>query len=119
MTEQHNFSQNYINKKNAILDALDNTYETINVGNRKAVKLIIAVAIISLLTVGVFAAIKLVNFGISQDEHGVRIYASLPENSAEDEEYAENKPLRSWNADEEEIGVKISIGYMPNDMTED
>ncbi|MBE6625744.1 MAG: hypothetical protein E7628_00985 [Ruminococcaceae bacterium] len=119
MREQHTFSENYDNKKRAILDALNSTEEPKTYPNyRIAVKLIAVAAIISVLTIGVFAAVKLANFAITQDDDGIRIHASLPEKSESDDEVEENKPLRSWNIDDGGVGAKLIFGYMPEDITE-
>ena len=120
MNDRHKFSNDYENKKRAILNALeDTTEERPHVSSRVAVKLIAVAALISILTVGVFAATKLIEFSLKQEGDKIQISAKLPDRSDADIANNENKPLRSWNADEDEISVKLNFGYMPGDIVED
>ena len=120
MKEQHNFSRDYENRKRAILAALDDTRE-VKTGRAGgiALKMIAVAALVSVLTVGVFAAAGLIEFGIKHDGDELKISAKLPDNADADTSSSESKPLRSWNAAEGEVSVKLNFGYMPADMTED
>jgi len=120
MNDRHNFSNDYENKKRAILNALEDTAEERpHVSSRVAVKLIAVAALISILTVGVFAATKLIEFSLKQNGDQIQISAKLPDRSNADIANNESKPLRSWRAEDGEISVKLNFGYMPGDIVED
>lgn len=120
MNDRHNFSNDYENKKRAILNALEDTAEERpHASSNVAVKLIAVAALISILTVGVFAATKLIEFSLKQEGDKIQISAKLPDRSDADIANNESKPLRSWRAEDGEISVKLNFGYMPGDMAED
>ncbi len=119
MNNRHNFSDSYENKKRAILSALENESETRSYRVKSfPIKVLAAIIAISLLTVGVFAATRLIEFGIKQDGDQIQISAKLPDRSSADTANDASKPLRSWVAEEGEISVKLNFGYMPEDITE-
>ncbi|MBQ8207981.1 MAG: hypothetical protein IJZ89_04510, partial [Clostridia bacterium] len=79
-------------------------------------KILIAAAIITVLSVSALAASKFITFTMMQKDDEVRINAVLPEENKDTE-----APLRAWNSNEEagEISVRLEFAYMPEDLSED
>lgn len=121
MRDKHIFSKSYTERKEAVLHALrreealkaeeKNCFYT-----RTPIKIIASVAILSVLTVSVYAAVQWIDFRMEQNGDEVRIHASLNETGENDG--AEEKPVRSWNAEEGEISIRLNIPDLPSDMRE-
>ncbi len=114
MQDKHNFSQSYLERKEAVLHALQRE-EAPREGrriSRSAIKILVFAAILYVLTVSVYAAVHWIDFRVEQGEARTHIHASLPETEKAD------KPLRSWNAGEGEISVRLNIPDLPADMRE-
>ncbi len=122
MRDKHVFSKSYAQRKEAILTALrrEETFESEKkscIIIRTPIKILASVAILSALTVSVYAAVQWIDFHMEQDGDEIRIHASLNEEgkNADNEE----KPLRSWRAEDGEISVSMKIPDLPADMNED
>ena len=121
MRDKHIFSKSYTERKEAVLHALrreealkaeeKNCFYT-----RTPIKIIASVAILSVLTVSVYAAVQWIDFRMEQNGDEVRIHASLNETGENDG--TEEKPVRSWNAEEGEISIRLNIPDLPSDMRE-
>ena len=121
MRDKHIFSKSYTERKEAVLHALrreealkaeeKNCFYT-----RIPIKIIASVAILSVLTVSVYAAVQWIDFRMEQNGDEVRIHASLNETGENDT--TEEKPVRSWNAEEGEISIRLNIPDLPSDMRE-
>ena len=121
MRDKHIFSKSYTERKEAVLHALrreealkaeeKNCFYT-----RTPIKIIASVAILSALTVSVYAAVQWIDFRMEQNGDEVRIHASLNETGENDG--TEEKPVRSWNAEEGEISIRLNIPDLPSDMRE-
>ena len=122
MRDKHIFSKSYLDRKEAVLNALhrEETAEK-NSNNffaaRNPFKIVAYVAILSALTVSVYAAVQWIDFRIEQNGDEVRIHASL--NETGENTGNEEKPLRSWRAEDGEISVSLQIPDLPADMSED
>ena len=122
MRDKHVFSKSYTDRKEAVLQALrrEESIESEKkscVFTRTPIKIMASVAILSVLTVSVYAAVQWIDFRMEQSGDEVRIHASLNE-SAENTN-SEEKPLRSWRAEDGEISVSLQIPDLPADMSED
>ena len=122
MRDKHVFSKSYTDRKEAVLQALrrEESIESEKkscVFTRTPIKIMASVAILSVLTVSVYAAVQWIDFRMEQSGDEVRIHASLNE-SAENTN-SEEKPLRSWRAEDGEISVSLNIPDLPADMSED
>lgn len=122
MKDKHTFSKSYTDRKEAVLRALHRE-EALEAEKkpclftRTPIKIMASVAILSVLTVSVYAAVQWIDFRMEQNGDEVRIHASLTEtgeNTGSDE-----KPLRSWRAEDGEISVSLNIPDLPSDMSED
>ena len=121
MRDKHIFSKSYTERKEAVLHALrreealkaeeKNCFYT-----RTPIKIIASVAILSVLTVSVYAAVQWIDFRMEQNGDEVRIHASL--NETDESAGTEEKPVRSWNAEEGEISIRLNIPDLPSDMRE-
>lgn len=123
MSDKHIFSKSYENRKEAVLDALHredaieeskNTHFTVHT----VVKIAAFAAVLSVLSVGVYAAVRLIDFNVEQNGDEIHIHASLND-SGESTADKEEKPLRSWNSEEGEISIRLIIPDLPSDMEED
>ncbi len=84
-------------------------------GAHIGVRLAIAAACVLVLSIGVYATAQLVGFYMERDGDNVNIGATLDrENPAESE-----GPNRAWNANEDEVMIKLDFSYMPEDITPD
>lgn len=81
---------------------------------RSIVRVLVAAALIAIMTVSVFAASRLIGFSLTRDGDEIKINASLPEENKDTD-----APLRSWNSEEGEISVRLVFEFMPEDMSED
>jgi len=122
MRDKHIFSKSYTDRKEAVLQALrrEESIESEKKSclfTRTPIKIMASVAILSVLTVSVYAAVQWIDFRMEQSGDEVRIHASLNE-SAENTN-SEEKPLRSWRAEDGEISVSLQIPDLPADMSED
>jgi len=122
MRDKHVFSKSYTDRKEAVLQALrrEESIESEKKSclfTRTPIKIMASVAILSVLTVSVYAAVQWIDFRMEQSGDEVRIHASLNE-SAENTN-SEEKPLRSWRAEDGEISVSLQIPDLPADMSED
>lgn len=122
MRAKHVFSKSYTDRKEAVLQALrrEESIESEKKSclfTRTPIKIMASVAILSVLTVSVYAAVQWIDFRMEQSGDEVRIHASLNE-SAENTN-SEEKPLRSWRVEDGEISVSLQIPDLPADMSED
>lgn len=122
MKDKHIFSESYLERKETVLNAFRreeiaekncNTLST----SRIPLKVLVSVAILSVLTVSVYAAVQWIDFRMEQNGDEVRIHASLNE-IGNDTDNQEEKPLRSWNANGDEISIRLNIPDLPSDMSE-
>lgn len=127
MRDNHIFSKSYTERKEAVLTALRREElaeasapqkRIFRFGkNHAPMKILASIAVLSALTVSVYAAVQLIEFNMEQNGDEVRIHASLNENGNTDQNG--EKPLRSWRAEDGEISVSLNIPDLPVDMTED
>jgi len=122
MRDKHIFSKSYTERKEALLTALRREELAKSSAPSRCVfrapmKILASIAVISALSVSVYAAVQLIEFRMEQNGDEVRIHASLNENS--DTTQNEEKPLRSWRAEDGEISVSLNIPDLPADMTAD
>ncbi|MBE6540886.1 MAG: hypothetical protein E7672_00340 [Ruminococcaceae bacterium] len=125
MRDKHIFSKSYEDKKRAVLSALaregaaDKTEKRTSAYNRYIpLKIAAIAAALSVLSVGVYAAVQFVDFRIEQNGYDVLVHAGISEGKT-DPDLTGSKPLRSWNAGEGEINVTLNIPSMPEDMVPD
>ena len=121
MRDKHIFSKSYTERKEAVLHALrrEEALEAEKKScffTRTPVKIMASVAILSVLTVSVYAAVQWIDFRMEQNGDEVRIHASLNETGENDD--TDEKPVRSWNAEEGEISIRLNIPDLPSDMRE-
>lgn len=122
MRDKHIFSKAYTERKEAVLHALrrEEALEAEKKNclfTRTPIKIMASVAILSVLTVSVYAAVQWIDFRMEQNGDEVRIHASL--NETGENTGSEDKPLRSWRAEDGEISVSLKIPDLPADMSED
>ena len=122
MKDKHTFSKSYTDRKEAVLRALrrEEALEAEKkpcLFTRTPIKIMASVAILSVLTVSVYAAVQWIDFRMEQNGDEVRIHASL--NETDESTGSEEKPLRSWRAEDGEISVRLQIPDLPADMKED
>ena len=121
MRDKHIFSKTYTERKEAVLHALRRE-EALKAEDKKCfytrtpIKIVASVAILSVLTVSVYAAVQWIDFRMEQNGDEVRIHASL--NDTGENDTTEEKPVRSWNAEEGEISIRLNIPDLPSDMRE-
>ena len=118
MKDKHIFSKSYLERKEAVLNALRREEAEEKKNNtaflsRTAFKALVSVAILSALTVSIYAAVQLIDFRMDKNGDEVLVHASL-NGSEKDPE----KPLRSWRAEDGEISVSLHIPDLPSDMRE-
>lgn len=123
MRDKHVFSKSYLDRKEAVLHALRREEAEAQKSktaflSRNPLKVLASVAILSALTVSVYAAVQWIDFRMEQNGDEVRIHAGLNETS-ENVSNKEEKPLRSWRAEDGEISVSLHIPDLPTDMSED
>ena len=121
MRDKHIFSKTYTDRKEALLTALrrEDALEAENKSRpfgSTPIKILASVAVLSVLTVSVYAAVQWIDFRMEQNGDEVRIHASLNETGENDT--TEEKPVRSWNAEEGEISIRLNIPDLPSDMRE-
>ena len=121
MRNKHIFSKSYTERKEAVLHALrrEEAHEAEKKSclfTRTPIKIMASVAILSVLTVSVYAAVQWIDFRMEQNGDEVRIHASL--NETGENTGSEGKPLRSWRAEDGEISVSLNIPDLPSDMRE-
>ncbi len=118
MKDNHVFSESYENRKQAVLNALrrESSLPT-RASVSLPVKIAAALALLSALTVSVYAAAQWIDFYMEKDGTDVRVHAALAETDTA--ESAPPKPLRSWRTEEGEIGIRLVIPDLPADMEED
>lgn len=120
MKEDHTFSERYKKRKTSVLNALkrESREECTNTPRSFIpVRILAAVAILSVLTVGVFAATKLIDFHMEKDGDNVYIHAGL--NGTGEGTVTDDTPLRSWNTEAGGIGIKLNIPDLPLDLEAD
>ncbi len=122
MRDKHVFSKSYTDRKEAVLQALRREEELKSekkscLFTRTPIRIMISAAILSLLTVSVYAAVQWIDFRMEQNGDEVHIHASL--NETVENTDREEKPLRSWRAENGEISVSLHIPDLPVDMRED
>ncbi len=121
MQDKHTFSRAYMERRNAVLGALlreesIGTERHSDHFTRTAIRILASVVIFSALTVSVYAAVQWIDFHMEQDGNEVHIHASLNETAENDG--IEKKPVRSWNAENGEISIRLNIPDLPSDMFE-
>ncbi len=121
MRDKHIFSKSYTERKEAVLHALrrEEALEAEKKSclfTRTPIKILASVAILSVLTVSVYAAVQWIDFRMEQNGDEVRIHASL--NETGESAGTEENPVRSWNAEEGEISIRLNIPDLPSDMRE-
>lgn len=122
MRDKHIFSPSYTARKEAVMNALrrEETAEKNShtcSASRIPLKILACAALLSVLTVSVYAAVQWIEFRLVQDGDETRIHASLNE-TGDTSADREEKPPRSWNAEEGEISVRLLIPDLPSDMRE-
>ena len=122
MRDKHIFSQSYTERKEAVLNALQREETTqknayTHVASGAAFRILTCAAILFTLTVSIYAAVQWIDFRVVQDGDETRIHASLNE-TVDTVADREEKPLRSWNAKDGEISVRLLIPDLPADMKE-
>lgn len=122
MRDKHVFSKSYLERKEAVLNALRREEAAEKNGNtafssRIPFKVLASVAILSVLTVSVYAAVQWIDFRMEQNGDEVRIHAGLNE-TGKNTTNNEEKPLRSWQAEDGEISIRLNIPDLPSDMRE-
>ena len=122
MKDKHIFSKSYTERKEAVRNALrrEETAERsdgANSASRIPLKILACAALLSVLTVSVYAAVQWIEFRLVQDGDETHIHASLNE-TGDTSADREEKPPRSWNAEEGEISVRLLIPDLPSDMRE-
>ncbi len=116
MEHKHIFSEGYQKRKTAVLSALKREAKL----SRQArafplsLRLTAVIAVAAVLSVGVFAAVRLIDFRMELDDDTAKIHAELHESTD-----ASTTPNRAWNANEDEVMVRLSFGYMPEDIEPD
>ena len=123
MRDKHIFSKSYLDRKEAVLHALRREEAEAQKSktaflSRTPLKVLASVAILSALTVSVYAAVQWIDFRMEQNGDEVRIHAGLNE-TGKNTTSNEEKPLRSWRAEDGEISVSLHIPDLPTDMSED
>lgn len=123
MRDKHVFSKSYSDRKEAVLHALRREEAEAQKSktaflSRTPLKVLASVAILSVLTVSVYAAVQWIDFRMEQNGDEVRIHAGLNE-TGKNTTNNEEKPLRSWRAEDGEISVSLNIPDLPADMGED
>jgi len=124
MKDKHIFSKSYSERKEAVLNALRREERAEKRAKRNdpfhtPIKVLASAALLSLLSVGVFAAVQWIDFRMEQNGDEVHVYAGLNETAMNNPAEKEEKPLRSWRAEDGEIGVHLNIPDLPWDMSED
>lgn len=122
MRDKHIFSPSYTARKEAVMNALrrEETAEKNShtcSASRIPLKILACAALLSVLSVSVYAAVQWIEFRLVQDGDETRIHASLNE-TGDTSADREEKPPRSWNAEEGEISVRLLIPDLPSDMRE-
>ncbi len=120
MREDHTFSEEYRKRKTAMLNALERESQKkySNTPRRSIpVRILATVAILSALTVGVFAAARLIDFSMERNGDNVYIHAGL--NGTGEGTVTDDKPLRSWNIEDGGVGIKLNIPDLPSDLEAD
>ena len=122
MRDKHIFSPSYTARKEAVMNALrrEETAEKNShtcSASRIPLKILACAALLSVLTVSVYAAVQWIEFRLVQDGDETRIHASLNE-TGDTSADREEKPPRSWNAEEGAISVRLLIPDLPSDMRE-
>ncbi len=79
---------------------------------RTGMRILIVAACVLALSVGVYATARLVGFYMERNGDTVNIGATLGRENLDESE----SPIRAWNANEDEIMVKLVFGYMPEDI---
>lgn len=120
MKNKHIFSASYENRKSKVLTALRREESICQEmrsrwNSRIPVKALAAVAILSVLSISIYAAAQLIDFRMIKNGDEVHIHAGL--NS--ENNISQDRPLRSWRAEDGEISIKLNIPNMPSDLTED
>ena len=84
-------------------------------GMKISARVAVAAAVVAALSVSAFAMTEMMGFSFAREEDTVIIGATL---SDDVKDSVSTKPLRAWNSEDGEISVKLSFGYMPEDMSE-
>ena len=122
MKRTHVFSETYENKKEALREALAReslatVQSTPCLTHRLPVRILAVCALLGILTVSVYAAAQWIDFRMEKNGDEVRVHAGLT-NSDESADTSE-KPLRSWQIGDGEIGIRLHIPDLPADMEAD
>lgn len=124
MKDKHIFSKSYLERKETVLNALRHVEAAekktnTNFAFRTPIKVLASVALLSALTVSIYATVQLIDFRMEQNGDEVHVYANLNE-TGDKADKREDKPLRSWNTniDDDEIRIRLNIPDLPSDMTE-
>ena len=117
MREKHIFSERYTERKQAVLNSLGregSVEKSTRVHPSIPIRIFAAVALLSALSVGVFAATKFIDFSLERDGDNVYIHAGL--NGTDKGTATDDKPLRSWNIEDGGVGIKLNIPDLPSDL---
>ncbi len=122
MKDKHIFSKSYTERKEAVMNALrrEETAEKSGCASsapRIPLRILACAALLSVLTVSAYAAVQWIEFRLVRDGDETHIHASLNE-TGDTSADREEKPPRSWNAEEGEISVRLLIPDLPSDMRE-
>ena len=118
MNDKHIFSKSYLERKENVLNAfyreeIAEKNSISSLPSRTLIKILVSVVVLSVLTVSVYAAMQWIDFRMEQNGDNVFIHAGLNEN-----DNREDKPLRSGNANDNEISIRLNIPDLPSDMRE-
>jgi len=125
MKDNHNFSETYEKRKQAVRAALKEESAKEKQSTSLSIpsisgKVLLSAALVSLLAVGTLAAAsRFVDFRMDRDGNKVHIHAGIPSSPASTTSAVEDKPLRSWIAEDGEISIRLNIPDLPSDMAED
>lgn len=123
MKEKHTFSKSYRERKEALLQAVrreeaEKVNKHAHISLRAPLKILVAVAVLSALSVSVYAAVQWIEVRMERNGDEIHFHAGLNE-SAETAADRDEKPLRSWSSEEGEVSIRLNIPDLPSDMSED
>ena len=122
MQDKHIFSKAYTNRREAVLTALrrEEALRAEKPARRTCgtfAKLLTAAALLSVLTVTVYAAVQWVEVRMERNGNAVHLHAEIAE-SPQAQTAQSDQPPRSWNAQDGEVSVRLNIPDLPADMSE-
>lgn len=116
MENNHVFSESYEKRKKAVRAALQQECISAETNRQRwSVRLVAVIAIMAILSISIYAAARWIEFRVEQKGKDVFVHAGIMQ--AENSDY-EEKPLRSWRAENGEVSIQLNIPGMPADMLE-